>query len=374
MAPFQMLRMASPQLSTTIEHKFGSDKGAMRYLDGQIPTVDRRIRSPRRPARGIGVIGGAGTTRQARRDQVAEKVLVRVEDRELTLTNLGKVLYPGHGFTKAEVIDYYSRIAPVMLPHLRGRALTVKRYPEGVGAPFFFEKNRPAHTPGWVRTVRLPAPGSTKDRATIDYAVVDDLPTLVYFAGLAALEFHTPMWRVDSAGRPLDPDIMVFDLDPGDPATIVECCRVAVRLREVLRVHGLEAYPKTSGNKGMQLYVPWAGRPEPPSDVARAVAELLASRHPGEIVSRMTRKLRPGKVFIDWSQNNPAKTTVTPYSLRANPAPTVSTPLTWAEVESCSDPGELVVTAGAVLERVAGHGDLMAPPAVPERGAAGEGP
>ncbi|MFC6081432.1 non-homologous end-joining DNA ligase [Sphaerisporangium aureirubrum] len=292
---------------------------------------------------------------------MAEKVRVRVGDRELTLTNLGKVLYPAQGFTKAEVIDYYSRIAPVMLPHLRGRPLTVKRYPGGVAAPFFFEKNRPAHTPAWVRTVRLPAPGSTKNRSTIDYAVVDDLPTLVYFAGLAALEFHTPMWRVDEEGRPLPPDIMVFDLDPGPPATVVECCRVAVRLREVLRDHGLEGHPKTSGNKGMQVYVPWAGRAEDPSDVAKAVAELLESQRPGEIVSKMARKLRPGKVFIDWSQNNPAKTTVTPYSLRANPAPTVSTPLTWAEVEACTDPRELVLTPEDALERAAAHGDLMGP-------------
>lgn len=306
--------------------------------------------------------------------QVADRHRVRIEDRELTLTNLGKVLYPGHGFAKAEVIDYYSRVAPVMLPHLRGRPLTVKRYPEGVGAPFFFEKNRPAHTPAWVRTVRLPAPGSTKNRDTIDFAVVDDLPSLVYFAGLAALEFHTPMWRVDSAGRPLPPDLMVLDLDPGPPATVTDCCRVALHLREVLSEHGLTGFPKTSGNKGMQVYVPWEGRAEDTSEVARAVAELLAGMRPGQIVSKMAKRLRPGKVFIDWSQNNPAKTTVTPYSLRANPSPTVSTPITWAEVEACEDPRELVFTPDDVLRRVTEHGDLMAPSAAPRRGGGAQGP
>ncbi|MEV7967507.1 non-homologous end-joining DNA ligase [Sphaerisporangium sp. NPDC088356] len=302
---------------------------------------------------------------------MAEKVRVRVDGRELTLTNLDKVLYPEAGFTKAEVIDYYSRVAPVMLPHLRGRPVTVKRYPNGVGEQFFFEKNRPAHTPAWVRTARLPAPGSTKDRDTIDYTIVDDLPTLVYLANLAALEFHTPMWRVDDQGRPLPPDTMVFDLDPGAPATIVECCRVALRLEEVLREDDLVGCPKTSGNKGMQVYVPWSHRSESPSDYAKAIAQRLEKERPDEIVSQMARKLRPGKVFIDWSQNNPAKTTVSPYSLRANRLPTVSTPITWEEVGSCTRPEDLVFTAEDVLRRVEEFGDLMAPP---ERSGTGDGP
>ncbi|MFC7385868.1 non-homologous end-joining DNA ligase [Sphaerisporangium rhizosphaerae] len=302
---------------------------------------------------------------------MADKVRVKVDQRELTLTNLGKVLYPEAGFTKAEVIDYYSRVAPAMLAHLSGRPLTVKRYPGGVDGQFFFEKNRPAHTPAWVRTARLPAPGSTKDRDTIEYAIVDDLPTLVYFAGLAALEFHTPMWRVDEEGRALPPDTMVFDLDPGAPATIVECCRVALRLREALAEDGLTGCPKTSGNKGMQVYVPWTGREDDPSGYAKALAQRLEKQSPEEIVSQMARKLRPGKVFIDWSQNNPAKTTVTPYSLRANPVPTASTPITWEEVAGCARPGDLVFTAEDVLDRVARLGDLMTPP---ERSQAGEGP
>ncbi|MEV6982334.1 non-homologous end-joining DNA ligase [Sphaerisporangium sp. NPDC051017] len=304
------------------------------------------------------------------RTDSTDKVRVRVGHRELTLTNLGKVLYPQAGFTKAEVIDYYSRVAPYMLPHIEGRPLTVKRYPEGVDGLFFFEKNRPPHTPSWVRTARLPAPGSTKGRGTIDYAIVDDLPTLVYFAGLAALELHTPMWRVDDEGQALPPDIMVFDLDPGPPATIEECRRVALRLREALREDGLDGCPKTSGNKGMQVYVPWAGREEDASAYAKALAQRLEKERPGEIVSQMAKRLRPGKVLIDWSQNNPAKTTIAPYSLRANATPTVSTPLTWEEVEN-TPPEDLVFTAGDVLERVERFGDLMAPP---ERGGAGEGP
>ncbi|MCG5216645.1 non-homologous end-joining DNA ligase [Streptosporangium sp. KLBMP 9127] len=288
------------------------------------------------------------------------KVLVQVAGKDLTLTNLDKVLYPQAGFTKAEIIDYYSRIAPVLLPHLRGRPLTVKRYPNGVESKFFFEKNAPAHTPAWVRKVNVPTPGSTKDRDTIDFAVIEDLPTLVYYANLAALELHVPMWRVDDAGGAVDPDTLVFDLDPGSPATIVECCRVARLLRDILADDGLTACPKTSGNKGMQLYAHWDRGPDP-SAYARKIAQRLESEHPGEIVSVMTRKIRTGKVFIDWSQNNPFKTTIAPYSLRARSFPTVSTPLTWDEVEGCTSQEELVFTAEDVLARVEEHGDLFGP-------------
>lgn len=286
------------------------------------------------------------------------KVPVKVDGRELTLSNLDKILYPDYGFTKAEIIDYYSRIAPVLLPHLRGRPLTVKRYPNGVNGQFFFEKNAPDHTPDWVRRANLPVPGSTKNRETIDFAIVDDLPTLVYYANLAALELHVPQWRVDEDGQALPPDTLVFDLDPGPPATIVECTRVALMLREVLKKEGLAARPKTSGNKGMQLYADWDCREEP-SVYAKRLAELLAKEYPREVVSVMTRKLRPGKVFIDWSQNNPAKTTVAPYSLRARERPTVSTPLTWKEVEDCQRPEDLVFTAPDVLARVEKRGDLF---------------
>jgi bifunctional non-homologous end joining protein LigD len=287
-----------------------------------------------------------------------KKVPVKVDGRELTLSNLDKVLYPELGFTKSEVIDYYSRIAPVLLPHLKGRPLTVKRYPNGVTGQFFFEKNAPEHTPDWVRKVNLPAPGSTKNRESIDFAVIEDLPALVYYANLAALELHVPQWRVNDDGEALPPDTLVFDLDPGAPATIVECCRVALMLREVLKSEGLTARPKTSGSKGMQLYADWDCREEP-SAYAKRLAQLLENEHPEQVVSVMTKKARPGKVFIDWSQNNPAKTTVAPYSLRARERPTVSTPLLWKEVESCEHADDLVFTAPDVLARVEKHGDLF---------------
>ncbi|WP_308170040.1 non-homologous end-joining DNA ligase [Acrocarpospora catenulata] len=286
------------------------------------------------------------------------KVRVQVAGRELALSNLDKVLYPETGFTKAEVIDYYSRIAPVLLPHVRGRPLTVKRYPNGVTGPHFFEKNAPRHTPPWIRRATLPVPGSTKNRQTIDFAVIDDLPTLIYYANLAALELHVPMWQVSPEGTALPPDILVFDLDPGAPATIVECCQVALLLRDALAKDDLECRPKTSGNKGMQLHVPWPYPDRETSGYARELAQRLDAGH--ELVtSVMTRRERPGKVFIDWSQNNPAKTTVAAYSLRANAAPTVSTPLSWEEVEGCDNPAQLVFTAPDVLARVEEFGDLF---------------
>jgi len=286
----------------------------------------------------------------------SDRVLVRVDGRELELSNLDKVLYPGAGFTKGEVIEYYTRVAPLLLPHVRDRPLTRIRYPNGVTAPGFFEKNAPAGTPDWVRLETLPAPGSSTGRAMLDYVIVDDLPTLVWLANLAALELHTPQWRVGAPG----PDLMVFDLDPGAPAGLRECCAVALLLRERLAADDLTAYPKTSGKKGMQLVCPIAGEQssEEISDYARQVAEQLERAEPKLVLSRMAKRLRPGKVFIDWSQNNAAKTTVTPYSLRAEPTPTVSAPLTWDEVEA-----DAIVAAdfgpAAVLARIDRYGDLL---------------
>ena len=285
---------------------------------------------------------------------MSSKVVVDVEGRHVTLTNLEKVLYP-NGFTKGQVVDYYTRIAPVLLPHLAGRAVTRKRYPDGAQGPVFFEKNAPRGTPEWVHTEVLPSPGSTKNRDTIEYVVIDDLATLVWTANLAALELHTHMWRVGDA----TPDLLVLDLDPGPPATIVECCEVALLLRSRLAEDGVLAYPKTSGNKGLQLYAK-APR-EDTSGYAKQLAEELERSHPDLVVSRMTKAVRPGKVLVDWSQNNPAKTTVSVYSLRAREEPTVSTPVTWAEVESCRKPADLIFTTDAVLERVDSHGDLFAP-------------
>jgi bifunctional non-homologous end joining protein LigD len=289
-----------------------------------------------------------------------DRLWVRVDGQQLELSNLDKVLYPAAGFTKGEVIDYYTRVSAVLLPHLANRPLTRIRYPNGVDGNGFFEKNAPAGVPSWVRVETLPAPGSTRDRETLDYVVADDLPTLVYLANLAALELHVPQWTVGSAG----PDRLVVDLDPGAPAGLAECAAVALLLRDRLAADGLAAYPKTSGRKGMQLMCAVAGT-QPAEDIAhytRLVAEELARRHPKTITARMTKNLRPGRVFIDWSQNNAAKTTVAPYSLRAEATPTASAPLAWAEVEA----GEVrPVRAAEVLSRIDGYGDLLAELCVP---------
>jgi bifunctional non-homologous end joining protein LigD len=295
-----------------------------------------------------------------------QRIRVEVAGRALELSNLDKVLYPGVGFTKGEVIDYYTRIAPVLLPHLRDRPLTRIRYPNGVDGGSFFEKNAPARTPDWVRLERLPAPGSTKGRETIDYVVADDLPTLVWLANLAALELHTPQWKVGSIARAgPQPDMLVVDLDPGAPAALPECCDVAVLMRDRLAGDGIASYPKTSGKKGMQLCCPIAGSQS--ADVVSAYAKRVAAEleraAPKSITSKMAKQLRPGKVFIDWSQNSAAKTTVAPYSLRAQPLPAVSTPLTWDEVEAANagKPGAVrQFTAAEVLSRVDEYGDLMA--------------
>jgi len=284
-----------------------------------------------------------------------DRLSVKVEGVTLELSNLDKVLYPAAGFTKGEVIDYYTRIAPVLLPHLVDRPLTRIRYPNGVTGNGFFEKNAPAGVPDWVRVETLPAPGSTKGRATLDYVVADDLPTLVWLANLAALELHVPQWTVGSAG----PDRLVVDLDPGPPAGLKECAEVALLLRERLAADGLVGYPKTSGKKGMQLMCALAGTQsaDDVSAYAKRVAEELEKGHPRLVTARMAKNLRPRKVFIDWSQNNAAKTTVAPYSLRAEPTPTVSTPLTWAEVESGKP---RPYRSEEVLERIARYGDLLA--------------
>ncbi len=286
---------------------------------------------------------------------------VSVEGRRLKLSNLDKVFYPVTGFSKGEVIDYYTRIAPVLLPYLADRPVTLRRYPDGVDGQSFFEKNVPRHAPDWVRTVELPTPGSSKGAATTNFAVVDDLATLVWLANLAVLELHVPQWTVGPRGAQRPPDLLVFDLDPGPPATIVECCRVAERVLEVLEQDGLAGYPKTSGGKGLQIYAPVRVRdPQRSSAYARAVAEQLAGQTPKLVVSRMAKSVRAGKVFIDWSQNNPAKTTVAPYALRAREQPTVSTPVDWDEVRSCRQPSDLVFTAPEVLARVQYSGDLWA--------------
>ena len=285
---------------------------------------------------------------------------VTVAGRSLKLSNIEKVLYPAVGFTKGQVIDYYTRIAPVLLPHLRRRALTLKRYPNGVDAHFFYEKNCPSHRPEWVETVAV---WSTGNQADVNYCLANDLPTLVWVANLASLELHTSLARSDDILRPT---MLVFDLDPGPPAAMVECARVGLLVREVLDDLGLVCFPKTSGSKGLQLYAP-LNTPvsyDETKPFAHALARLLESRHPHLVVSQMAKDLRKGKVFIDWSQNDPVKTTVCVYSLRARERPTVSTPLTWDEVErvAAKEAPELVVfEADAVHQRVERDGDLFAP-------------
>jgi bifunctional non-homologous end joining protein LigD len=285
---------------------------------------------------------------------------VEVEGHQLKLSNLDKVLYPGVGFTKGQVIDYYTRIAPVLLPHLRERPLTLKRYPNGVDAPFFYEKRCPKHRPDWVRTTAV---WSKRNADNLDFCLADDLPTLVWVANLASLELHTSLSRGADIDRP---SMLVFDLDPGAPATIVECAQVGLWLRELLDELGLESVAKTSGSKGLQVYVP-LNTPTTYDDTkpfSHALAQLLEQREPELVVSQMAKELRKGKVFIDWSQNDRVKTTVCVYSLRARERPTVSTPLTWDEVDELHRSGDserFVLTADDVLTRVAERGDVFAP-------------
>jgi bifunctional non-homologous end joining protein LigD len=289
----------------------------------------------------------------------AKRLEVSIDDRRLSLSNLDKVLYPKAGFTKGHVIDYYTRIAPVLLAHLRDRPLTLKRYPNGVDAPHFYEKRCPSHRPEWVRTAPV---WSGRNEGDIDYCVADDLATLVWLANLADLELHTPLARASDIETPT---LAAFDLDPGAPATIVDCARVALDLEEAFQHLGVEAFPKTSGSKGMQVYVPLNTPGVTWDDTKRfalALAQLLERRSGGRVVSEMRKSLRPGKVFVDWSQNDRHKTTVNAYSLRAMEQPTVSTPLAWDEVAEMADSGEpLSFTPADVLERVAEHGDLFAP-------------
>jgi bifunctional non-homologous end joining protein LigD len=297
-----------------------------------------------------------------------EKVAVQVEGRTLTLTNLAKVLYPATGFTKAEVLTYYQQVAPVLLPHIADRPITLKRYPDGVDGEAFFAKHAPAHRPSWIRTVRVDSRSSRARGENVTYLVVDDLAALIWVANLAGLELHAPMWRLPEAGSAVpegperEPDLLVFDLDPGLPATITECSQVALALRPLLRADGLEPLAKTSGGKGMQLYARIDGlTAEAASDLAKGYAERLERDQPKLITSRMTKALRTGRVFIDWSQNNGKKTTVAPYSLRAREHPTVSTPVTWDEVAACTTPADLTFTADDLPARLAAHGDLFAP-------------
>jgi bifunctional non-homologous end joining protein LigD len=287
-------------------------------------------------------------------------VEAEIEGRKLRLSNLDKVLYPEVGFTKGQVIDYYARVAPVLLPHLHGRPLTMKRYPDGVDGKFFYEKQCPSHRPDWVQTASI---WSRHNKDTIDYCLANDLPTLVWTANLADLELHTSLSLAAEIERPT---MMVFDLDPGEPADIVDCCRVGLWVRDLFEGLGLDSFPKTSGSKGLQVYVPLNVETSyaETKPFAKAVAELLEKQHPKQVVSRMNKDLRGGKVLVDWSQNDEHKTTVCVYSLRAKERPTVSTPVAWDEVERClhaKDPGVLTFDSDALLARVEELGDPFGP-------------
>jgi bifunctional non-homologous end joining protein LigD len=293
---------------------------------------------------------------------VAQGRLVEVDGRELKLTNLDKVLYPKAGFTKSEVVDYYAKVGETMVPHLNGRAVTLRRFPEGVEDldAAFFEKRCPKHRPKWVKTASVTAgPNAGK----IDFCVCDSRPTLIWMAQLAALELHPSLSLSRAPNRPT---VLAFDLDPGPPADIVDCCAVAVRLRDMFDHFGLQAFPKTSGSKGMQVYVPLNVKTsyEETKPMAKAIAQLLEKQTPDKVVSKMKKVDRKNKIFVDWSQNHRSKTTIAVYSLRARERPTVSTPITWDEVESTLKSGKaagLVFETDDVLGRIEKHGDLFAP-------------
>jgi bifunctional non-homologous end joining protein LigD len=281
---------------------------------------------------------------------------VQVGDRTLTLSNLDKVLYPQTGTTKGEIIEYYARIAPTMLAHIAGRAMTLKRFPNGVETTGFFEKRCPKHRPGWMPT----AVGPGDREGEIHYCVLDEPAALVWAANMAALELHAPMALAEDLDAPR---AVVFDFDPGAPAAIPDCAEVALMVRSLLEGVGLQAWVKTSGSKGLQLYVPVNGplTHDHASSFALAVGQVLEKQHRSRITTTMAKAVRPGKVFIDWSQNNRHKTTIAPYSLRARPEPTVSTPVAWEEVESAADGREpLRFEWRDVLDRVAREGDLFA--------------
>jgi bifunctional non-homologous end joining protein LigD len=284
---------------------------------------------------------------------------VDIDGRHLSLSNLDKVLYPKTGTTKAEVIDYYARIAAVMVPHLERRPITLVRYPNGVDDKHFFEKNCPSHKPEWLPTIEM----RVSDKTTVDFCALEEPAALVWTANLAALELHPGLAKADDLDSPT---VMVFDLDPGPPATAIECAQVALWLREALERLSLEGFMKTSGKKGLQMYVP-LNTPtsfEKTREMSLALAQVLERVHPDNVVTEMAKALRPGKVFIDWSQNARHKTTVGVYSLRAFERPTCSTPITWDEVEDAlagGDPEALRFDITEVLERVDKHGDLFAP-------------
>jgi bifunctional non-homologous end joining protein LigD len=293
-------------------------------------------------------------------------VTVIVDGRRLQLSNLDKVMYPATETTKGEVLNYYARVAPFLLPHLADRPVTRIRWPHGTTGPSFFEKNLPSGAPSWLHSVVLPTSGARTQSGndTIRYPVVRNTADLTYLVNLASLELHVPQWRCDADGRPRNPDRLVIDLDPGPPAGLHECAMLGLLVRERLEGIGLRTAPVTSGSKGMQLYAALPGEQDSDTirDIARDIAQELTRLRPELVVWKMTKSLRPGKVLLDWSQNVAAKTTITPYSLRGKDAPYVAAPRTWAEVERGADKRDTLrqLDMDDVLARVASDGDFFA--------------
>jgi bifunctional non-homologous end joining protein LigD len=356
-------RFVEPELVAEIEFRQWTRDRILRHsaykgLRDDKPAKDVGLELAREPGKSVGK--GEDPMREPYKimKETKRSVEVEVEGRTLKLTNREKLMYPQSGFTKGELIDYYAAIAPVLLPHLAGRPLTLKRYPDGVEGEYFYEKRCPPHRPDWVRTAAIT---SERGRGTIDYCLAEDLPTLIWAANLADIELHSSLSRAERMDRPTT---IVFDLDPGAPATLKECCRVALWIREIFDSFGLETFVKTSGSKGLQVYAPLNSTVgyEQTKPFARAVAELLEKRHPRQVVSRMAKELRPGRVLVDWSQNDEHKTTVCVYSLRARERPTISTPLAWEEVEQATrtrrEPS-LSAEPRELLARVERDGDLF---------------
>jgi bifunctional non-homologous end joining protein LigD len=363
-APPRGAVFCEPRLHARVAFSERTAAGLLRQptYEGLLENRDGRpieASSSARRGRGVGVApSGAGGLALVGGDR--RRVRAEVDGRELMLSNLDKVLYPLTGFSKGDVIDYYAEVSAVLLGHLRGRPLTVTRYPDGVEGKAFFQKQSPAHRPGWVQTVAV---ASERGAKRIDFTLADELPTLIWLANLAALELHVPLARAPALERPL---AVVFDLDPGPPAGVIECCHVALWLHGTFERLGLQSFVKTSGSKGLQVYLPLGGEVgyEQTKRFAREVALALERAEPSLALSRMTKALRAGKVLIDWSQNDEHKTTICAYSLRARERPTVSTPLRWAELHSALEQpagGALSFDAAAVLQRVREQGDLFAP-------------
>jgi bifunctional non-homologous end joining protein LigD len=305
-------------------------------------------------------------------DKTSDVMAVVVDGRRMQVSNLAKVMYPGTETTKGEVLNYYARVAPFLLPHLADRPVTRIRWPHGTGGPSFFEKNLPQGAPSWLRSVVVPTSGSRSGSGndTIRYPVVDGTAALTYLVNLASLELHVPQWRFDAEGQPRNPDRLVIDLDPGTPAGLHECAQLALLVRERLELIGLATAPVTSGSKGMQLYAALPGEQDSDTirDVAREIAQDLTKMRPQLVVWKMTKSLRPGKVLLDWSQNAAAKTTIAPYSLRGKDAPFVAAPRTWAEVERGAGSRDALrqLDMDDVLARLASDGDVFANTLFPE--------